>query len=136
MADFVFSGGCRWDNLCAVDVTMDPATGDPLSCKNPITGAEISGGGGDLALIDLSFVNNTGDVVATYYASIDGDGQIFFEEQIQDGSSTAEAIAVNGACHIYINVDFAKVSVSGDATTDAENQEVIATGACTITISA
>ena len=47
MPDFTFSGGVRFNATCVADVTMDPATGDPLTCKNPITGAEISGGGGD-----------------------------------------------------------------------------------------
>lgn len=41
----ILSGGLNWGSTQQAIVTMDKE-GNPLTCKNPVTGAEISGGGG------------------------------------------------------------------------------------------
>ena len=45
MTDFIYSGGVKFNDTAVCDIKMDK-DGNPTVCKNPVTGAEISGGGG------------------------------------------------------------------------------------------
>jgi hypothetical protein len=74
MPDMTLSGGCRWNDLCAVDVTMDPATGDPLTCKNPNTGAEISGGGDSYATVEVTALPDSGTMFSCAICSDSPEG--------------------------------------------------------------
>lgn len=59
MTDFVYSGGVRFDDEAVADVTMDK-DGHPLTCKNPITGEELGGGGlSDFSTAEVTITNKT-----------------------------------------------------------------------------
>lgn len=71
MSDFVLSGGCRWNDTCVADVTMDAATGDPLTCCNPITGVCLGGGAAGYATANVKFVNGAATSKTFYAAFLD-----------------------------------------------------------------
>lgn len=131
MADFVFSGGCRWNDLCAVDVKVG-ADGTPISCKNPITGAEISGGGAETATISLVWGAGITDFMAETPIVTEEEGIV----AIGSFKSTDTEITVplyEGKATIYVD-DPATCTVSGDLVLDAENFSITVTGDGTINV--
>ena len=138
MADFIFSGGVRFNDTCVANVTMDD-TGKPLTCKNPITGDEISGGGGVFGSAAVQFVNETGS--SAYLSSsiyvYDADlGAIITMDEIESSQyEPMELLLVNGSYVLEFSLDDT-IAVTGAATQDPETGEVTVTGDCTITVTA
>ena len=132
---FVLSGGCRWNDTCVADVTMDAATGDPLTCKNPITGAELGGGGGGLetAEITLSFAEGVMAVDMVTPLIVDEIG-LTAGATFKPGDSLVVPL-YDGKATIMID-DPDVLTVSGDLELDAENYVIIVTGDGTINVTA
>lgn len=83
MTDFVYSGGVRFDDAAVADVTMDK-DGHPLTCKNPITGEELGGGGSsDFSTAEVTFEGDT----------LDDNAVIVAITKVHDNEKTADTRA-------------------------------------------
>lgn len=91
MTDLIYSGGVRFDDAAVADVTMDK-DGHPLTCKNPITGEELGGGGSsDFSTAEVTIINNTQD-------RINGNQfPCYIEEnEVEEGSPAAITTTIEG----------------------------------------
>lgn len=135
MPDFTFSGGVRFNPLCVADVTMDPATGDPLTCKNPITGAEISGGGDfEIATINISY----GEGVMNFIANIpviDDTMGVTAVAALRPATTEIQVPMYGGKATLSVD-DPSKLAVTGDLELNAGDYLIVVTGDGTISVSA
>ena len=139
MADFIFSGGVRFNETCVADVTMDD-TGNPLTCKNPITGAEISGSGGIFGSAEVQFVNDTGSsayLASSFYVYDTYIGSIISMDEIESSQyEPMEFLLVNGSYILEFNASDTITTTGAATSQDPETGAVTVTGDCTITVSA
>ena len=131
MADFIFSGGVRFDETCVADVTMD-AEGKPLTCKNPITGDEISGDS-DFTIATLTVTGAEGTKLTIDAASFtEEDGTVTSIGKVNAGE-TASVLLYKSKATAFITSE-QTITVSGDITDEGDDTYTI-TGDCTAALS-
>ena len=109
MTDFIYSGGVKFNDTAVCDIKMDK-DGNPTECKNPVTGAEISGGGGtEVKTVAVKILTNSDSITVTNWLQLDADGYIIGEPLDNNKTYNILASFVEGMHIVYGSVNATSV---------------------------